>query len=772
MVRASDDRVYVAGLADGNSRVPYFIVRLTSDGEIDSTFGVITLAERWESMTPHLDGLVIGIDEKLHRYRSDGSLDEAFKIADPEARYYGAAVDHDGNLFALATYSWLHQLGLDGALVARKESVWGERDSLYTGLDGRLYLEDDWLDQWLAGSLNQHDTRYMRVRQIPDDWSEEVKQPVEIVSGHSYIPYGTYNPLKGWARSDVYGKPRNVFADPTQSVFSSTVDSDGNIFVALIDLHGYALKKKTLGQSSGFDSHYSTGAGPDHFSGLPAMKLHPAGAFIYVAGDFATFDGHASPRLARLHLDPPDPPDIPTKTKPRVMIYRPKGKEIPQDSVYELEVVVMGSPPFSAFLGRTEVSPLVGGGEIVSESHARDGVFQFRFKTPADPSVIPREGAWGLHIEIIDRFSSTVYLPEAYGRITWAPSQPYVGKVTRSIHYTGKIELKAEVYGSERAISWTRDGEVVPGETGSTLLIDSEPENSGNYQCVVTNPQGSVRSDSLAVVIASSGAGWPRMANVSLRALSRSGEEAIIMGVVADGPRTLAARAVGPSLAPLGVADPLPDPLIKVFTAESALLGWADDLKAESYTQSLGAFPLVPGSPEASLLVDLQPDRPKTLQAVDARDRSGNVLVEAYVQEDGGGRIRNISERAWVKGSEATAIAGFVLSDADDFKMLIRAAGPSLNGYGVAGFCPDPSIELYRLGEDTPFASNNDWSDGVNPDELTATFSQAGAFVFEPGSLDAALRVTLGPGAYTAVARCADGAEGVVLLEVYDLTED
>ena len=36
----------------------------------------------------------------------------------------------------------------------------------------------------------------------------------------------------------------------------------------------------------------------------------------------------------------------------------------------------------------------------------------------------------------------------------------------------------------------------------------------------------------------------------------------------------------------------------------------------------------------------------------------------------------------------------------------------------------------------------------------------------------AALRVTLGPGVYTAVAEGVDEAEGIVLLEVYDLTVD
>jgi hypothetical protein len=70
----------------------------------------------------------------------------------------------------------------------------------------------------------------------------------------------------------------------------------------------------------------------------------------------------------------------------------------------------------------------------------------------------------------------------------------------------------------------------------------------------------------------------------------------------------------------------------------------------------------------------------------------------------------------------------------------------------------DPRVELYR--DSTKLLENDDW-----PGVLGTTFTQVGAFAFQPGSRDAALLQTL-TGAHSAVATGA-GA-GVILVEAYD----
>ncbi|MEI2765494.1 MAG: DVUA0089 family protein [Dermatophilaceae bacterium] len=99
--------------------------------------------------------------------------------------------------------------------------------------------------------------------------------------------------------------------------------------------------------------------------------------------------------------------------------------------------------------------------------------------------------------------------------------------------------------------------------------------------------------------------------------------------------------------------------------------------------------------------------------------------------------------------------------------MLIRAAGPGLAALNVAKAMTDPALALYRGA--TLLAENDDWSRSRNSAAVAATASRAGAFAFADGSLDAALLVTLAPGAYTAVVTGVAESSGLALVEVYDV---
>lgn len=131
-------------------------------------------------------------------------------------------------------------------------------------------------------------------------------------------------------------------------------------------------------------------------------------------------------------------------------------------------------------------------------------------------------------------------------------------------------------------------------------------------------------------------------------------------------------------------------------------------------------------------------------------------------------RLANISSRARAGLGSATPIAGLVISGEDSKSVLIRAVGPSLAALDVPGFLANPKLDLVQNGE--VIASATNWSAQSNTDELMAASVRAGAFALEPGSADAVLLETLAPGIYTALASGADGGEGIVLVEVYDLS--
>jgi hypothetical protein len=129
-------------------------------------------------------------------------------------------------------------------------------------------------------------------------------------------------------------------------------------------------------------------------------------------------------------------------------------------------------------------------------------------------------------------------------------------------------------------------------------------------------------------------------------------------------------------------------------------------------------------------------------------------------------RLGNSSSRGTLSGADATHIHGFVVSGARPRSLLIRAVGPTLASYGVAGVAADPQLVIFnRAGERVD--GNDNWSDS-GAAALRAAALKAGAFPLTEEGRDAAVVVQLDPGAYTIVVS-AKGTGGVVLAEVYEL---
>jgi hypothetical protein len=105
--------------------------------------------------------------------------------------------------------------------------------------------------------------------------------------------------------------------------------------------------------------------------------------------------------------------------------------------------------------------------------------------------------------------------------------------------------------------------------------------------------------------------------------------------------------------------------------------------------------------------------------------------------------------------------------------MLVRAAGPALRDFGVGDALLDPVLRVYANG--VVAAENDNWTQPVGPgnpamaSEIGGAASRASAFAFQAGSADAAVLVTLSPGAYTAVVEGALGATGQALVEAYEV---
>ena len=270
-----------------------------------------------------------------------------------------------------------------------------------------------------------------------------------------------------------------------------------------------------------------------------------------------------------------------------------------------------------------------------------------------------------------------------------------------------------------------------------------------------------------------------RFANLSSRAVVGPGDRLVIGGFALRGraelslPHTLLIRAVGPSLSSFGVANALQTPRLSVFAGSQLIAentGWESSANAAAISaaaRTVGAFPLSGGSADSALLLNLPPGN-YTAQVTSASDLAGVALVEVYDTEAPGlSRLKNLSARVQVQSDEGTLISGLVIDGGVSKSVLLRAAGPALAAFGLPGFLARPRLTLFKGS--TPVATATDWDSSANAGDIRAAAATVNAFAFPNGSADAALMLSLDPGAYTLQVTGADGGSGVALVEVYEM---
>jgi hypothetical protein len=252
-----------------------------------------------------------------------------------------------------------------------------------------------------------------------------------------------------------------------------------------------------------------------------------------------------------------------------------------------------------------------------------------------------------------------------------------------------------------------------------------------------------------------------RISNVSVRTTLTANQVLIVGITMSGGAKPVLVRACGPALQAFGVTGTMPDPRVSLFrdaTLLEANDNWGGGAVLSTAFASVGAFPFTPASLDAALLS--QVDGGRTAQV--SGPSPGNVLVEAY--DAAGGvtpRLTNVSARNRVGAGSDILIAGFTVEGTEPKSLLIRAIGPTLSAFGVAGVLSDPKLEIYS-GQ-TKVAENDSWAAS-----LATTFAGLGAFGLPAASRDAAILLSLSPGGYTVHVRGADGGTGEALVEIYD----
>jgi hypothetical protein len=128
------------------------------------------------------------------------------------------------------------------------------------------------------------------------------------------------------------------------------------------------------------------------------------------------------------------------------------------------------------------------------------------------------------------------------------------------------------------------------------------------------------------------------------------------------------------------------------------------------------------------------------------------------------GTLGNISTRLRVLSGDNALIGGLIASGTAGKRVIIRAIGPSLSGFGVPGALANPTLDLFQGS--TLLFSNDDWNNSTQQAEIAASGLAPG------NTAESAIIWTLTPGQnYTAVVRGINDTTGIGVVDAFDLDQ-
>lgn len=364
------------------------------------------------------------------------------------------------------------------------------------------------------------------------------------------------------------------------------------------------------------------------------------------------------------------------------------------------------------------------------------------------------------------------------GTVTTSP-------VATTVDAGANATLGVTAAGTGLTYQWFHDGHPLSGATAATLALTNVGIlDAGAYTAVVSTGSGvaAIAPTTLSVHTDA------RLTNMSTRGEVGTGDDQLIIGFVIHGQasKQVLMRAVGPTLkTQFGLTNALATPKLTLrgyshgqpITDTNTVWGGGSTL-AQAFAQ-VGAFPLPATSADSALLETLDGGM-YTASVTGTGGASGIALAELYDADSGSpaSEFVNISARARVGAQVAnTLIAGFAIQGTTSDTVLIRGVGPSLGDlFGLHGVLQAPQVTLYDASG-KQIAVNAGWGinhrtheeDPETENDIDSVNDRVGAFHLERGSRDAALLVTLPPGAYTANVTGVSNSTGIALVEVYEV---
>ena len=257
-----------------------------------------------------------------------------------------------------------------------------------------------------------------------------------------------------------------------------------------------------------------------------------------------------------------------------------------------------------------------------------------------------------------------------------------------------------------------------------------------------------------------------RLINISTRMEVMNGDNVMIAGFIVGGTanKTVVVTAKGPSLVAYGIANALPDPTMTlVRMSDQATIAINDNWGTAANVSDLVTSGFAPSNAlESAILINLAPGAYTAIVSPAAGSASGVGLVEVYEVDHPEVPLTNISTRGYVGLDFDVMIGGFVIQGNEPRQVVVTAKGPSLQAYGITNTLNNPALNIVRASDQAVIASNDNWGTAGNLYDLRISC------LAPSDSQEAAILLTLQPGAYTAIVAGVGKTTGTGLVEVYD----
>jgi uncharacterized protein YkwD len=366
----------------------------------------------------------------------------------------------------------------------------------------------------------------------------------------------------------------------------------------------------------------------------------------------------------------------------------------------------------------------------------------------------------------------SLYTVQNFGKI--ANSTPFItGVVYHDTNGNGFYDpgegiggVRIDVAGSNFfAVSSSSGGYSVPVPGNGSFNVTFSGGGQPTTQRTVTVANSlNAKSDYVTA-----GAGVPAvLANISTRLRMQSSSDVLIGGMIAQGTagKKVIIRAIGPTLTDFGLPGALQDPTLEVFQGNTSV-ATNDDWRNSPQQAEIQNSGLAPGKDaESAIIVTLSPNQNYTAVVRGKNGQFGLAVVDAFdLDQAAASKLANISTRGFVGVDDNVMIAGVIVGPASggNMSVLVRALGPTLTNFGVAGALPNPMVDLVNANG-MVLRSNDDWKSDASQMALIQAANLAPQF-----DAEAALVHMVAPGAYTAVVRGSGRTTGVALVEAYNI---